>query len=149
MSRLQQRIRAFVRPAVAWCVLVLSLAIGFAWPVIALERKTYRGIEYYSGGVGREEIEEMRFLALQYSLKVVAAARERSQFLADVRVVIRRGSEVVLEAVMDGPWLLADLPPGRYVVAAEFRGEWLEQRLDLPPDGHRELVFVFTRTHGD
>lgn len=106
-------------------------------------RRTFEGVEYWSGGVGEEEREELRFLALQYSLKVVTARRRDQGYVAGVRLTVLRSGTIVLDAVMDGPWLVADLRPGRYLVQAELRRERVTRELVLAGSARRELVFVF------
>ena len=44
-----------------------------------------------------------------------------------------------------GPWLVADVPPGSYTVHGEFGAERIVRSVAISPGGHRELVFVFAR----
>ena len=59
----------------------------------------------------------MRNEADHYNVWLIFAERESGHYVADlkVRIVDARGDAVV-DTVVDGPWLLAQLPPGRYRV---------------------------------
>jgi hypothetical protein len=74
-----------------------------------------------TGGIGEDERRALES-DTRYNLKLVAANRA-GEYISDVDVTIvdERGAKVVA-ARMAGPWLLADLPPGRYRVLAVFEG---------------------------
>ena len=74
-----------------------------------------------TGGVGEEERQALEDDP-RYNLKVVTADRA-GQYIADVDVAVvdERGARVVT-ARMAGPWLLVELPPGRYRVVAAYAG---------------------------
>jgi len=87
----------------------------------AIDRGTSAaGVVFASGGSSHEEQEALRADRLHYSFWLTTAARGSGAYLADVRVRINEadGGQRVLEHVMDGPWLFADLPLGRYEVEA-------------------------------
>jgi hypothetical protein len=98
--------------------LSLSLIAHFAH---GTERGTSAtGVAYASGGASDEELEALRGERLKYSFWLTTAARRSGAYLAGVRVRITEadGGQRVLEHVMSGPWLFADLPLGRYEVEA-------------------------------
>ena len=92
-----------------------------------------------SGGVGEEERQALERDA-RYNLKVIAARRDGA-YLADVGVTIvdQRGAEV-LAARMEGPWLLAELPPGRYRVLGEYHGTMQKRDVTVGPGARSEVV---------
>lgn len=98
----------------------LLLALSAA-PVLAAspEARQAGSVPYVSGGVGFEERDALSASARQYNLKLIFAAREYGSYMSDVRVHIQgaRGADV-LEAVAEGPWFFAKLPPGTYQVTA-------------------------------
>jgi hypothetical protein len=74
-----------------------------------------------TGGVGFEERETLE-RDRGYNLKVIVAM-QGGQYLADVDVtILDAGGTPVVTARTNGPWLLAELPPGRYRLVADFRG---------------------------
>jgi hypothetical protein len=78
------------------------------------------GWSYVSGGVGEAEAAMLRTEGARYSFWLTTAAFGTGAYLAGikVRIVDRASGQVVLSHVMDGPWLFADLPDGRYAVEA-------------------------------
>lgn len=75
-----------------------------------------------SGGVGEASRIAIEEVQSQYNTKFVFTG-ERGIYLADVKVSIRDkdGLEVV-NGVSDGPFMLAELKPGKYTVEAEASG---------------------------
>src|SRR5690606_23588370 len=97
--------------------------------------------------VGLDEREAMLQEAKQegHNLKVVAAATGGA-YLADVtiRIADAQGKEI-LQAAMDGPWLFAKLPAGRYTITADDGTESHKRTVQLPATGTREVVFRWQR----
>jgi hypothetical protein len=102
--------------------IALLLGQGFAADAAsALQRgRTDEGIAWVTGGVGLDEAEQLRAERPAFSLWLVTAALKSGAYLSDVRVrIFEAGTRrVVLEQVLDGPWLFADLPVGRYEIEA-------------------------------
>lgn len=70
-----------------------------------------------TGGVSEEERDALLQQAGSYNLWLVFAEQGTGNYLANVQVALSdaRG-EPLLDVVTDGPWLFAQLPPGRYTV---------------------------------
>ncbi|MDP2397137.1 MAG: carboxypeptidase regulatory-like domain-containing protein [Burkholderiales bacterium] len=76
------------------------------------------GIPYVSGGVGEESMAQLDAHAGKYNLKLVFALKS-GNYLSGVEVNIMDGAGKKLLAVTtEGPWLLVNLPKGRYRVVA-------------------------------
>ena len=98
-------------------------------------------IPYISGGVGADEREELAAKETEYNLKIVVAETS-GDYLADVKVVIESASKGrMLETMMDGPILLAKLPPGTYTIRATSGRNRLTQTVSVPAQGPRAVVF--------
>jgi hypothetical protein len=97
--------------------------------------------DYVSGGTGLEDRERLAAALPGYNLKVVTAGAQ-GEYLADAHVrVFDAAGKAVLDATLDGPWLLARLPPGSYRVTAEIGGEQRRTHtVRVPAAGARELV---------
>jgi hypothetical protein len=98
--------------------------IGIASAARALERgRSEAGAEWVSGGIGTSEREAMLAAPRRHRLWLTTAARRSGAYLSGARVLVvdlaRRIT--VLAVTMDGPWLLATLPDGRYEVQADWR----------------------------
>ncbi|MDD5250336.1 MAG: carboxypeptidase-like regulatory domain-containing protein [Rhodocyclaceae bacterium] len=135
-----------VRSAVLGAALAATLP-AFAEPAEdALPLEHSQGlVTYRSGGIGEDEAKAMRQIARQYPLQLEFVAHEgdaRGAYVADVNVSIRdgRGKEV-LQTKADGPFLLARLPAGRYVVTAQYQDSQRERRVNVPAHGAEHVVF--------
>ena len=108
-------------------VLATLVSLPAAWVASAaqaLERgRSEAGAEWMSGGVGESEREEMLASSRRHRLWLTTAARRSGAYLSGARVhVVDLASRItVLAITMDGPWLLASLPDGRYEVQADWR----------------------------
>jgi len=102
-------------------------------------------VVYRTGGIGEDEARAMQDASRQYPLALEFVARtgeDRGGFLADVDVSIQdRGGNQVLQAKAAGPFLLARLPAGRYVVTAKNEDSRRSRRVDIPSRGTRRVVF--------
>ena len=116
---------------------------GVALSAAALEVKTNDDVCWVSGGIGAEERDEMIMALPDYNFRLLVAAEKSGAYLAAVRVVVRdaRG-RTILDAPLEGPWLLSRLPPGRYEVTATYAGKPQTRSLVIPADGRRE-VFLY------
>jgi hypothetical protein len=101
-------------------------------------------VPYVSGGIGFEGREEMQAAERDHNLKVVAAEKN-GDYLAEVNVMIESAKkERMLDATMDGPILLAKLPPGTYTVKATFEGQTQSRTVTVGGPGLRTLDFRWT-----
>lgn len=104
--------------------------------------QTYGGIRYACTGVGEESRTDPRWPA--YSVKLVFAAAD-GHFLGDVtvRIADSSGSEVFAAKCLS-PWMLVDLPPGKYQVEALTRESHMQSfALTAPATGQRERTTRF------
>ena len=91
-------------------------------------------IEFVTGGVGMDEHTAMKQMAREYPLRVVMSGRDGAYFVAQDFKLMQDG-RVVLSLPSAGPWLLADVPPGRYTVEGVFDGETMRRAFTLPAAG--------------
>jgi len=78
-------------------------------------RKSADGVPYLSTGIGNDS----RVGTPEFSLKLIFSTKNRA-YLADIDVEITpgpNGSPTRIHST--GPWLLVDLPPGKYRVKAK------------------------------
>jgi hypothetical protein len=103
-------------------------------------------VKYISGGVGEDSDARMQALSKDYNLKLLFAAKD-GHYLADVAVTITdaRGAKV-LDAVSDGPWLLANLAPGKYEITAAYDGKPVTRSTTIAASGRREVFFRWEET---
>ena len=91
---------------------------------------------YISGGVGNESVQAMRAMERGYNLRLMFAIAGSGEYLADVRVkLVDPKGRTVLDAVSEGPYFFAKVPPGRYQVVAETEGDAKTRAVDISPGG--------------
>lgn len=118
--------------------------------VPAIERGTSpAGVDYVSGGAGAEERLALGEQRGRYSFWLTTAQLKNGAYLSNIRVRIRDEEQhLVLDHVTDGPWLMAQLPPGRYEVEAILQSE-KPARIEIqrgqtqihPGDRHRMVLY--------
>ncbi len=136
---------------VAACIIVTGLsAADPALSTSSLPPVQEHGVvSYITGGIGEDEATAFRQAAATYPLELQFAqkARPRDEFLSDVRVTIRdRSGKLLLDAVTDGPYLLAKLPAGKYQIRADYNGVPKSQIVEIHAGKHQRAVFVWV-TH--
>lgn len=112
---------------------------------IKLEVQTENAVTFVSGGIGICESQEMQRIAHTYQLALVFVQRtgNRENYLASIPIIITDSQgRRVLETVSKGPYLLANMPKGRYTVEASFNGEHKRQSLTVQSK-HQRRVFVW------
>jgi hypothetical protein len=109
------------------------------------------GVAYASGGIGQDEQQALHAQRREYSFWLTTAVRRSGAHLAGVLVRIREADSgrLVLDHRMDGPWLFAQLPVGRYEVEATLQnlslGRIEVQRgsTAIHPGDHHQMLLYF------
>jgi hypothetical protein len=137
--------------AARWFVPGLIVVAAFATAAHAAEgtlppERTQGSVTYISGGIGKDESDAMKDAASRYSLSVEmsAPAGPRAEYVADAKIDIRdsRGA-TVLSTTSDGPFLLANLPPGRYTVSAAKNGKSQQRDIVVGSGARQSVKFSF------
>ncbi|UCV17546.1 carboxypeptidase regulatory-like domain-containing protein [Ferribacterium limneticum] len=114
------------------------LAQGGAY---ALVEKQYGNVTYVSGGIGDEERDEIRLREVDFNLKLLFSERDGSYLGSVDVVVLNPKGEKVLEANSVGPFLLARLPRGSYVIKVSMNGQEQQRKLSISEKRRSEGVF--------
>ena len=127
----------------------MALAVAFG-PAGAMVRGTMdSGRPFVSGGIGSDEVAALKLERNQYGLAILTAAKGTGAFLADIHIRITDAhASLLLETVMDGPWLLVDLPAGRYTIEATLDTRVQKSTLTLLGGTHQQATFYFD-THDE
>ena len=80
-----------------------------------------RGVTYLNGGAGLGEVAYFKSRAGEFPLQIIFSGRGGEYTVAE-RVTIRNGDRVVVSVPDAGPYLMLQLPRGRYAVEAVFNG---------------------------
>ena len=101
-------------------------------------------VTFISGGVGIEEREALDATRANYNLSLLFS-EQSGNYLSDVTVRITDSNKnVSLETVaVGGPKLFAKLPPGRYIVTAEARGQTLQKTVTVKNNHQPAVSFVW------
>jgi len=140
------RFNPHIRSAVAAALLAAS-----AVPVIAVsnalpEPQRAGDVRYLTGGVGLEESQAILEHRRDYPLAVEVYAKEdgREVYTAGTSVNVSTPSgDSILQAQADGPFLLADVAPGRYTVEVTREGQTQRKSVTVGRDGTSRAIFVF------
>jgi len=139
MRRVQ---RLFIGLAVAIGAFSAAARADDAMPA----ERTQGSVTYVSGGIGKDESTALKQAASRYSLSIEMAstASPRAQYVSDVKIDIRdQKGATVLNVTSDGPFLLANLPPGRYTVSAARNGSSQQRAIVIGPGAHQRVMFSF------
>lgn len=126
----------------------LAFAVNaVAAPLSALPATQKQGeISYLSGGIGLTEANAIKHVAKRYPLELefVLKAKPKDEYLADVKVNIKDAHDkVVLDTTADGPFLLAQMPAGKYTISADRDGKVEHRRIEIAAKEHQRLVFAW------
>jgi hypothetical protein len=150
MNRIRPLARRAATVAGALAAVTFALALAPSPAIAATKGTTPAGVAWETGGIGDEEIAAMRSRFANYDLWLTTASHPSGAFLAGVHVHVRDAKgELVLNVDLDGPWLLAKLPPGRYEIEATLlapdtgRMEVHRHTTDISGKGLRQVVLYF------
>lgn len=87
-----------------------------------------------SGGIGVDEAAAMKQMSASYPLRVVMS-RPNGHYHVAERLAILRGGQVLAELDGAGPWVLADVAPGRYTLHGTFGGITQVKQVVVDRDG--------------
>jgi len=138
------------RKALTPATLVLLTGIS-AVPASAQDRVPFdrptpvSGIEVVCTGIGSSVREDPRWQA--YPLKVEVAGAN-GQFLGNVSVAFERDGQTLVRVACGGPWVLARLSPGAYIVTASFEGQSTSSTVNVPLEWQGRLILRFPEFGG-
>jgi hypothetical protein len=135
------------RTHIALIAIGLLAASGNVVQAAALpQTHTLGGIEYMSGGVGKDESTAIEHAGKQWPLTLEFAMKEerRAEFTADVDVLVRDAKgRSILHATADGPFMLVKLAPGRYSVDATLGSKTLHRRVAVTSTHPARVEFLW------
>lgn len=105
----------------------------------------YGGIAYVTGGVGEDGAAAMRGVAPRYSMRA-RFTTNAGEFVSNVLVrVSNADGQLIFEANSDGPYLYAQVPPGRYRLGATPNGVEGSRSTDIPQRGGVDVFLTLAR----
>jgi hypothetical protein len=98
-------------------------------------------VTFVSGGVGDDSAERMAALGKEFNLKLLFAAKD-GHYLGEIAVtIIDAGNRKILDTVSEGPFLFAQIAPGKYQITANYAGAAQTRSTTIAATGRRELIF--------
>jgi len=105
------------------------------------------GLDLVCTGVGEDARNDPRWR--DYSVRIEFANAD-AQYLSDaVLAVATADGEQLFEVTCDSPWILANLEPGKYVLAATYEGIVKTEKFSAPKTGQGRFVVRFPEIPGD
>lgn len=87
-------------------------------------------VSYVSGGIGEQQAKafENQMGKFDLAIEVLEHAGPRNEFTANAEVkILDRGGHSVLDTKAAGPFVLVDLPAGRYTIQADLAGRTVKR----------------------
>lgn len=133
--------------SVRYCVLPFALGLSLVRPALAQEQilapdlpTKVAGVEAVCTGVGLNAREDPRWNA--YSLKIEIAG-PGGQYLGDEHVTLRRAGQEPALLSCAGPWILFQLPAGRYEVEVRIDNQTVSSPAFVPATGQGRVILRF------
>jgi len=104
------------------------------------------GIDYVTGGIGQEESSAIEHASRNWPLTMEFAMKDKqhADFVSGVRVQVHdAGQHVKFKVMSDGPFVLAKLQPGQYVVDASLGGKTLHEKVMVAAGHPAKALFVW------
>ena len=146
---MKQKIRKLVPHAcAALAATILLIGNVIAEDETALPAAQKAGdVTYRSGGVGLDESHAMKAQAGKYSLSVLFIAHmggKRDVYTSPAHVTIARSDNTpVIDIEPNGPYLLVDLPAGKYKISASDGERSRTQAVQILAGARKHLVFAW------
>lgn len=132
--------KVFKIPSVAIILLALNLAstVQAAPPPI---RISAGGLNYMSGGIGHDEVLEMRPFAKKFTLNLLFSEGATGRSVTDVNVnIYNEQDEMVFRVRGSKPVLYINLPAGTYTILANNNGSKLRHKLSIEENTNQKVI---------
>ena len=126
--------------------LIMSLPAFAALAGTLPPEQTQGPVTYVSGGIGQDEAQAFAAAAMQYPLALEFSIKHtpRAEYTANVHVTVTDAQgQRVLDTRSDGPFLLAKLPAGRYIVTAERQQQPLTRTVHVATHKPTHVMFLW------
>jgi hypothetical protein len=106
-------------------------------------------VSYVSGGICEGGVEQMKSLAKKFPLEIVLVEKteekEKEGYIADVKIKITDAKDnLILDVSTEGPYLLANMPSGKYTITAEYDDVVKTKLVNVNKNKHKRVVFLWT-----
>jgi len=99
------------------------------------------GLNYMSGGIGHDEVLEMRPFAKKFTLNLLFSEGARGRSVTDVNVnIYNEQDEMVFRVRGSKPLLYINLPAGTYTILANNNGLKLRHKLSIEENINQKVI---------
>lgn len=103
-----------------------------------------------TGGIGNEEVLEMRPYAKKFTLNLLFSEGEAGQSITAINVnIYNEQSELVFRIKGAKPVLYVNLPAGTYTILATNNGEKLRHKLTIAENTNQKVILNWKDKEGD
>lgn len=102
--------------------------------------------QFISGGIGKDESEAILQVRRSWPLmlELTQADDSRAQYIGDVQITIKDElHNTVLDTTTEGPYLLVQLPAGKYSLEATYHTTTLHRKLNLQKESGKKVTLVW------
>ena len=103
--------------------------------------QSYGSVQVINGGVDLDQADAIKRIQTRYPLRVEISGRGGDYYVAD-RVKVLQGHDVVAEIPNAGPWLLMDVPPGRYTLVGTFGSTEIRRDVVVPTHNGTTVAWI-------
>jgi hypothetical protein len=104
-------------------------------------RTTKNGIQYLTGGIGHEEVIEMRPHAKKFTLNLIFSEGEDGHSATAINInIYNHKNELVFRLKNAKPMLYINLSVGTYTILATNNGEKLRHRLTIDGNNNQKVI---------
>jgi hypothetical protein len=130
--------------AIAFAIVIGFTPFSIISPALADISRTItskHGLNYMTGGVGHDEVLEMRTHAKKFTLNLLFSEGEAGQSVTDVNVnIYNEKSDLVFRIKAAKPLLYVNLPAGHYTILANYNGTKLRHKLSIEGNTNQKVI---------
>ena len=130
-----------------------SISVPSMATMVTMPAEQHQGaVGYITGGIGEREAKlfEQQMSKHSLAIELLEHAGKAEEFTADAKVKIAdTHGHTVLDAKAGGPFMLVDLPPGRYSVVATLKHDTLKKSAVVVRHGKLARATFEFRAHTD
>ena len=130
-----------------------SISVPSMATMVTMPAEQHQGaVGYITGGIGEREAKlfEQQMSKHSLAIELLEHAGKAEEFTADAKVKIAdMHGHTVLDAKAGGPFMLVDLPPGRYSVVATLKHDILKKSAVVVRHGKLARATFEFRAHTD
>ncbi len=117
---------------------------GGAIPALPLEAQMSGNIKFITGGIGDEELAQLKMVEGEYNVRVLLTAQQ-GEYVSDVIVrLLAADGTVVVTSNNAGPYFYALVPAGKYTLEATSRAGGIKKAaVNVPAKGFVKSSVVF------